>query len=168
MCWCFLSQEHCLFASISIPFRLMRYRILMMLGLCRSKACSQSVVQGLHFASGYHAFQLCHTETADVVMNIVEALAAYTLQDEMTVQAYFLTEAVAAEGAVLPLLFMVLHPEVNALEAMEVCFVEVLFVVFLSSFSLLFAHFADDRSRQLQGQRFQRTECEIEVQYGEE
>ena len=101
-------------------------------------------------------------------MNIVEALAAYTLQDEMTVQADFLAEAVAAEGAVLPLLFMVLHPEVNALEAMEVCFVEVLFVVFLSPFSLLFAHFADDRSRQLQGQRFQRAEHEIEIQYGEE
>ena len=137
-------------------------------GLCRSETCSQGVVQGLYFASAYHALQLCHTETGDVFMHIVEALAAHALQYEVAVQANFLTEAVAAEGAVLPLFPVVLHPEIDALEAMEVCFVEVLLVVFHLPLPLFLAHLADDGARQLQGQRLQRAEHEVEIQYREE
>lgn len=99
-------------------------------------------------------------------MHIVEALTTHALQDKMAVQAHFLAEAVASERAVFPLFLVVLHPEVNALEAVQVRLVEVLLLLVL--FGRLFAHFADDRPGQLQGECLQRAEHEIEVQDGEE
>ena len=63
---------------------------------------------------------------------------------------------------------MILHPEVDALEAVQVCFVEVFLVRLLVVLGRCFGHFADNGAGQLQRQRLQRTEHEVEVQHGEE
>ena len=137
-------------------------------GLSGAEAGCKRVIERLDFAATNHPLQLRHTETADVVVHVVEPLTAYALQDEVAVQPHFLTKTVATEGAVLPLLFVVLHPEVDALEAMQIRLVEVLLLMLLASCPLLLAHLLDDGMRQLQCQRLQRAEHEIEVQHCEE
>ena len=101
-------------------------------------------------------------------MYVVEALAAHALEDEVTVVAHLEAETVASEGAVLPYLSVVLHPEVDALEPMEVSLVEVLLLLLLGFFVRFFLDLFDDGAWQLQRQRLQRTEHEVKIQAGEE
>ena len=101
-------------------------------------------------------------------MHIVEALAAYTLKDKVPIVAHFLAKTVPAESAFLPLVLVILHPEVDALETMEIGFVKVILFCILTLFCGNLRHLADDGSRQLQSQRLERSEHEVEVQNGEE
>ena len=136
--------------------------------MCGAKTCCKRIIQRVDFASTYHPFQFCNTETADVVVHIVEALTAYTLQDKMSIVAYFLTKSVTTKSAVFPLITMILHPEIDALETMKVGFVEVLLIFLFVLLDRSLRNLADDGPWQLQSQRFQCAEHEIEVQYGEE
>ena len=133
-----------------------------------AKSCVQCVAQSLHFASAYHAFQFLNAEAADVVVHVVEALAAYALQDKMAVQPHLLAKTVAAERAVLPLLLVCLHPEVDAFKAMQVRLVEVILVRFLALLRLSLRHLLDDRARQFQSQRLEGAERQVKIQHREE
>ena len=137
-------------------------------GLDGAEPGAKGVVERIHLASCYHPLQLCHTERADLVVHIVEALAPDALQDKMAVQAHLLTEAVASERAVLPFLAMFLHPVVDALEAVQVGLVEVILLFLLAFLDWNFGYLADEGAWQLERYRLQRAEHEIEVQYGEE
>ena len=119
-------------------------------GLSRAETCNQRIAERLHFSSCYHALQFGNTETADVIVYIVEALAAYTLQDKVTIVAHFQTKTVAAKCTVFPLIAVILHPEVDALETVQICFVEVILVRFFALFGRNFSLFADDGAWQLQ------------------
>ena len=137
-------------------------------GLYGAETCRKCVAQRVDFATTDHPFQFRNTETADVVVHIVEALTAYTLKDKMPIVAHFLAKTVSAESAFFPLVLVILHPEVDALEAMEVRLVEVILFCILILLGRNLRHLADDGSWQLQSQRLERSEHEVEVQYGEE
>ena len=128
----------------------------------------ESVVHCLHFSSVNHALQFLHAETTDVVVHIIEALTAYALEHEVAIVPHFHAETVATKGAVFPFLSMVLHPEINVLEAAQVGLVKVFPLSFFTLFCGVFFLLANDGSRQLQRQCLQCAEHEIEVEHREE
>ena len=136
-------------------------------GLYRAEAGGECVAHALDVAAGDHPLQFGHAKAADVVVNVIEALTPDTLQDEVTVQTDLLTQTVAAERAVFPLLVMLLHPVVDDFEAAQVCLVEVLLFLLLVLLGR-FRHFLDDGPRQLQRDGFQRAKHEVEVQEGKQ
>ena len=58
----------------------------------------------------HHPLEFGYSEGVDILMRIVETLAAHTLQHQMTVVSNRFAQTVAPEGVVLPLLLMILHP----------------------------------------------------------
>lgn len=138
-------------------------------GLDGAEACVAAVRERGGLATAHHALQFLDAEGVDVLVRVVEALAAHALQHQVAVDAHGLAQAVTPEGVVLPLLLVVLHPQLYALEAQEVGLVEVL----LLGLGHLFGRgrlldLPYDRLGQVERHGLQRAEGQVEVEQGED
>jgi len=113
--------------------------------------------------------QMIDPVAVDIIMYVIESLAAHTLEYKVAVVAYPIAKRFAIEGAFGPEIDIVLHPILNTLETLEVGLVEVLVLSLLDLLDRGFlGNSRENRFGEVDGHRLEGTEGEIEADNREE